>query len=168
MTEMGMPVFKFAVRDDLKDVADKSLPKKATPGSAGYDVRCAQKDRKPIILRSGQYVRIPLGFRMILETGWWMNLRPRSSSFAKKSLHYLIGTLDNDWRGENEYACQYLPDISALGKDLTLNFGDAIGQIMPVRMEEMKVKSISNEEFDEFCINETNDRGIGGWGSTGR
>jgi dUTPase len=163
-----MPVFQFAVREDLKDVVEQFLPRKAEPGSAGWDVRCAQKDRKPIILRAGQYAVIPLGFRMIPPAGWWVNLRPRSSTFAKKSLHYLIGTLDFSWRGENAYACQYIPDINSLGKDLVLEWGEAIGQIIPVRMEEMNVKAISNEAFDEFCKNEVNERGANGWGSTGR
>jgi dUTPase len=161
------PVFQFAIREDLIDLGDKFLPKKVEPGSAGWDVRCAQKDRKPIILRSGQYARIPLGFRMIPPKGYWVDLRPRSSTFAKKSLHYLIGTLDFSWRGENAYACQYLPDISSLGKDLVLQFGDALGQIIPVKMLDMKVKGITNEEFDEFCKTEVNERGDKGWGSSG-
>ena len=168
MTENDMPVFRFAVREDLKDMAGHFLPKKAESGSAGWDVRCAQKDRKPITLRSGQYARIELGFRTIPPPGWWIDLRPRSSTFAKKSLHYLIGTLDFSWRGENAYACQYIPDINSLGKDLTLEFGEAIGQIIPVRMQDMMVQGISNEEYDEFCKTETNERGNKGWGSTGR
>lgn len=162
------PVFRFAIREDLQDVADLIMPRKAESGSAGYDVRCAQKDRKPIILRSGQYARIDLGFRVIPAPGYWLDLRPRSSTFAKKSLHYLIGTLDFSWRGQCAYACQYIPDISSLGKDLRLEFGDAIGQIIPVKMQEMMTTNISNEDFDEFCKNEVNARGANGWGSTGR
>jgi dUTPase len=161
------PIFRFAVRDDLNDMADKFLPKRAEPGSVGYDVRCAQKDRKPIRLRAGQYAKIELGFRVIPASGYWLDLRPRSSTFAKKYLHYLIGTLDFSWRGWCEYACQYIPDLNNLGKDLTLEFGDAIGQIVPVKMQSMEPQLISNVDFDEFCKTETNLRGTKGWGSTG-
>ena len=99
-----VPEFKFALREDLKDTGDLFLPKRATSGSAGWDVRCAQQDRKKIILRAGRYVKIPLGFRILAPQGYWLKLNPRSSTFAKKSLHSLYGVLDNDFRGSVVFA----------------------------------------------------------------
>lgn len=158
------PNFKFALREDL-DGDKKFLPTRATAKSAGWDVRCAQKNREPLILRAGQYAKIPLGFRTIMPEGWWLELRPRSSTTAKKQCHCLYGVLDNDWRDETCAVIQYVPDISALGKDLVLNYGDAICQLVPVKLREMTTENISNQDFDEFCRNEVNDR-KGGFGST--
>src|SRR5579859_1206538 len=95
-----IPKFSFAIREDLEDVSKLFLPTKAEQGCTGWDVACAQPDRKPIVLRAGQYVKIPLGFRVLPEYGWWLQLVPRSSSFAKKYLHALYGTIDFSYRGE--------------------------------------------------------------------
>jgi dUTPase len=159
------PIFKFALRDDLE--GDKRfLPKRATSVSTGWDVCCAQEDRKPIVLRPGRYIKIPLGFRTIAPQGWWLQLAPRSSTFAKKSLHCLYGVLDNDWVGFSVLAAQYVPDINALGKDLILEFGEPIGQLIPFRLETMIVEEVSNEGFDDFCKLQDNRRGVQGFGET--
>lgn len=162
------PSFRFALREDLKD--DKRfLPTRATPKSAGYDCRCAQEDRKPIVLRAGQYVKIPLGFRTIIPDGWWLKINPRSSTFVKKSLHCLYGVLDTDWRGFSCLVAQYVPSVNSMGNDLVLEFGEAIGQLIPMRLHEMDVNEISNEAFDELCKNEVdNIRQDKGFGSTSK
>jgi dUTPase len=162
------PLFKFALREDLAE--DKRfLPTRATPLSSGWDVRAAQKNREPLIIRPGSHVRISLGVRAIPQSGWWLELKPRSSTFAKKYLNALIGTIDGSYRGELLMAVQYIPDISSLGKDLIVEFGEAIGQLIPIKLKEMEVAEISNRDYDEFCSTETIDkRGAGGFGSTGR
>jgi dUTPase len=161
------PLFKFALREDL--VGDKRfLPTRATPRSSGWDVRCAQENREPLVIRPGQYVRIPLGFRILPPTGWWLELKPRSSTFAKKFLNSLYGTIDNDFSGSAMMAVQYIPDISSLGKDLVLEFGEAIGQLIPIKLKEMEIVEISNTEYNELRAQEDNIRGAGGWGSTSK
>lgn len=162
---LEIPTFKFALREDLKNNKE-FLPQRATPGAAGWDVRCAQEDKKPIILRAGQYAKIPLGFRAIMPEGWWLELRPRSSTFAKKFCNCLYGVLDSDWRGMNQIALQYIPDINSLGKDLVLNFGEPIGQLIPVKIRNMEIQEISNEEFNDFCSKEVNFRNQEGFGAT--
>lgn len=159
-----IPTYSFALRADLED--NKFLPVRATDKSSGWDVFCAPEDRKPIVLRAGQYAKIPLGFRVIPPEGWWFQLVPRSSTFAKKALHCLYGTIDSDYRGQLVMAVQYMPDIRHLGSDLELKFGEAIGQIIPVHLQEMKVEAISNDEFNARCDKEINKRGAGGFGST--
>jgi dUTPase len=159
------PIFKFALRNDLKNDI-KFLPTRATVVSTGWDVFCAQEDRKPIILRPGTYVKIPLGFRTMAPDGWWLQLAPRSSTFAKKSLHCLYGVLDGDWFGHTVLAAQYIPDVNSLGQDLILEFGEPIGQLIPFKLEEMNVENISNEEFDKICENKKSARGVLGFGET--
>lgn len=162
---MNIPTFKFALRNDLEN--DKRfLPTRTTPVSTGWDVRCAQIDRKPIVLRPGQYVKVPLGFRVISPDGWWLKLEPRSSTFAKKSLHCLCGIIDVDYRGNMFQVGQYLSDINSLGKDLVLEFGEPIGQLIPFRLEEMNIEQIDNNEFDEICKNKKSIRNSDGFGTT--
>lgn len=166
-SNIEIPKFRFALREDLQK-EKKFLPTRSTPVATGWDVRCAQKDRKQIIVRPGHYVKIDLGFRVIPPEGWWLKLNPRSSTFAKKSLHCLYGVIDNDFRSGMIFVAQHLPDVRAMGVDLTINFGDAIGQLIPVRLENMVVDEVSNEEYDQFCKNETdNIRGEKGFGGVG-
>src|SRR5271165_4919248 len=159
------PTFKFALREDLKN--DKRfLPTKAEPFALGYDVRAATKNQGDIVLRAGQYFKIPLGFRSFCPSGWGYELHPRSSSFAKKSIHTLIGIIDETFPLECQIVGQYIPDLSSLGKDLTIKFGDALGQIIPVRRQTAIIEDVSNEEMDRL-FKDRNAPRTGGIGSTG-
>jgi dUTPase len=159
-----VPLFQFALRDDL---SEDFVPRQGTPLSTGWDVRAAFADGKDLIIRAGRHIKIPLGFRVLAPTGWWLELRPRSSTFAKRHLHALYGVIDEDYEGECIFACQYLPDATDLYTDLTIAFGDAIGQIVPVKRQIMEVRQISNEEFAQKCKERSAQRGAGGFGSTG-
>lgn len=160
-----IPKFRFALREDLKD--DKRfLPTRTEPYATGYDVSAAQPDRKDIIVRAGTYVKIPLGFRAYCPPGWWYQLVPRSSTFAKKSLHSLYGTVDEHFEAEAQFLADYIPDISAMGKDLVIKFGDRIGQIIPVLRQEMIIDNISNDEYNMLCEKRNGVRKTGGFGSS--
>jgi dUTPase len=159
-----IPVFKFALREDLVN-EPQFLPTKGEPMATGWDVRAAQPDRKDLIIRPGQYVKIPMGFRCFCPEGWWYSFLPRSSSFAKKSLHCLTGTIDFSYEDQLLLAAQFLPDVCSLGKELNIKFGEALGQIIPYRLQNMEVNSISNEEFEKLC-KERNGTRKGGFGST--
>ena len=169
-----IPVYKFAVRSDLINSQISFLPTKATPLASGWDVRAAIKEPGgKLIIAPNQYVKIPLGFRGFCPPGWWYELKPRSSSFTKKFLHCLYGTIDEDYEGEAVFAAQYKPekDYAYLNNNLTSNtlvieFGEALGQIIPIKKQEMTVESITNEEYDRLCLERNAQRGIGGFGST--
>jgi dUTPase len=165
LREEEIPEFKFALREDLKDEL-KFLPTRAELLSTGYDVRAAPEDRKDIILKPGQYFKIPLGFRALCPDGWWYQLHPRSSSFAKKNMHCLIGTVDESWEGYTAFAGQYLPDSTLLLKDLVIKFGDPIAQIIPVKRQSMIVKNTLNDELDSSFEKRGALRKDGGFGST--
>jgi dUTPase len=167
MTE-SPPIFKFAIREDLKDTGDMFLPKKAEPYATGYDVRAAFPDRKDLVLRAGQYFKIPLGFRAFCPEGWYYQLHPRSSSFVKKSMHNLIGICDETWEGQTLLAGQYLADVGSLATDLIVKFGEPVGQIVRIKRREMKMEIITNEEFEKICKDRNASRKDGGFGSTDR
>lgn len=159
------PIFKFALREDLKN-EKQFLPTKAEPKATGYDVRAAQLDRKDIVLRPGSYFRIPLGFRCFCEPGWYYELHPRSSSFIKKSMNCLVGIVDETFNLEATLIGVYWPDISLMGKDLVIKFGDRIGQLIPRQYHDIYVEQISNEQYDEMHKARNSQR-KGGYGSTG-
>jgi deoxyuridine 5'-triphosphate nucleotidohydrolase len=172
-SEMGQiaPVFRFAIREDLVGTTVDGmsfLPTRGTNRSTGWDVRSAPLNKKSLVIRPGTHVKIPLGFRVFAPDGWWLELRPRSSTFAKKQLHALYGVIDEDYEGECLFACQYLPDLRGMGNDLIIQFGEAIGQIIPVRRQEMVVHEISNTDYHQMCQERSAQRGAGGFGSTGK
>ena len=161
-----IPTYHFAVRPDLKDDA-RFVPTRATDRATGWDVRAAFKGEK-LTLKAGQYAKIPLGIRGFCPNGWWYKLVPRSSTFGKKLLHCLYGTVDEDYEGELIFACQYLPDTTAMGKDLTIDFAEAIGQIIPEKRQDAKMVQATNEELDALFATRNGARGTGGFGSTGK
>ena len=154
-----IPTFYFALREDIAKQFE-FLPHRSTSKATGYDVRAANPDRKDIVLRAGHYFKIHLGFRYLPPEGWYFQLHPRSSTFAKKQMHCLIGIVDEDWEGETCFVGQYMPDISSLGNDLTIKFGDPIGQIIPVKRELMEVLGITNKQIDEKYRERGFSRGI--------
>lgn len=156
----GIPAFKFAIKEGLSDIY---LPTRGSERASGWDVRSTDH----LLIRAGEYAKIPLGFRIFCPPGWWMELRPRSSSFAKKNLHALYGVIDEDYEGQLVFACQYIPDKQMISP-LEIREGEAVGQIIPVRRQEMIVERVSNEEYEKLCKERNTSRGSGGFGSTGR
>lgn len=167
---IDLPTYKFALREDLKDNKE-FLPTRAEPNAAGWDVRAAFEDKQPITLRPFEKKLIPLGFRAFCPKGWWLELKPRSSTFAKKSLHCLYGTVDSDYEGMMFLSCQYIPEKASdpmRAQFLTINFGDALGQLIPIRLRSMNIEEVSNEEYDKLCQERQGQRGSGGFGSTSK
>lgn len=162
---MEIPNFRFALNEGL----DSSfLPTRGTEKSTGWDVRAADT----VIILAGDYAKIDLGFRALCPPGWWLELRPRSSSFVKKHLHTLYGVIDEDYEGKMIFACQYTPSprdiIPNTQLSLSILKGEALGQLIPVRREEMIVEQVSNEDFDRLCKERSFARGAGGFGSTSK
>lgn len=159
--ECPLPIFKFALAEGLIDIY---LPTPGTDKATGWDVRSIQD----VTIKPGEYAKIPLGFRMFAPPGWWLELRPRSSTFAKKHLHALYGVIDEDYEGQCVFACQYIP--LSLDKDdspIIIKTGESIGQVIPVKRQVMKVERVSNEEYEKICKERSASRGTGGFGSTG-
>ncbi len=187
-----IPEYKFAIREDLENCEINFMPRRAEPYATGYDVRAALHNRSSLVIKPGEYFKIPLGFRALPEEGWWFELHPRSSSFVKKYMHNLIGIIDEHYSHEVIFAGQYIPTIEpvsevkfktgaySLSSDnistdyqvlnfnappLQINFGDAIGQIIPVKRIDMLTTKISNKDYDDLCSKRMAFR-QGGFGST--
>ncbi len=175
-----LPEFFFSLDDGLDE---SFLPKQSTEQDTGWDVQAAQT----LIIRPTEKVLIPLGLRCFAPPGYWLELRPRSSTFGKKNLHALYGVIDEGYEGQIYFACQWIPSItdtqsemllsskdalpialaSYLSQTLTIEKGERIGQLVPVRRQGMNVSSVSAEEFKKLCEDRGQTRGAGGFGSTG-
>jgi dUTP pyrophosphatase len=156
-----IPDFKFALTKKLVNNIE-FLPSKAHSTDTGYDVRSAEN----IVLKPFEYALIPLGFRVLIPDGFWLELRPRSSSHAKKHMNCLYGVIDVLYENCVYFSTQYLPSEND-PKELVINFGDKIGQLVPVERLDMNVNCVSNEELDFLFSERNGERKTGGFGSSG-
>jgi dUTPase len=172
-----IPEFKFVLDEGLDD---SFLPTRSEPNATGWDVRCAEKNG--VVLRPFDKALINLGFRAFLPYHWWAELKPRSSTFAKKALHCLYGTIDETYSHNWRLAVQWIPPVEYLkdsnklayvpnleehlnDNELKIDFGERIGQIIPVKRQDMQVFKVSVEEFEKLCSERTGNRA--GFGSSG-
>lgn len=147
---MNIKLIKF--RDDL------IKPSRAHYNDAGIDCY-AQED----ITLEGLYgyetmlgvesspTLIPLGFGLEVPDGYMATIRPRSSMNAKGVLTQ-IGTIDSGYRGEIKAVL-----INLTGEPIKIKKGDKICQIV-----------IEPVILSDFVENLGDERGEGGFGSTGR
>lgn len=137
----------------LEGNPDLPLPTRATPHSAGYDVRSSDSD---FVLSPGEIRAVSTGFVMEIPEGLECQVRPRSGLAARHgiTLPNSPGTIDPDYRGEVKVLMQNA------GRDpVTIRRGDRIAQLVFTRFEAPEV-----EEAD--VLSDTR-RGEGGFGSTG-
>ena len=130
------------------------LPKYATTGSAGMDLRA--NINHPIILAPGERVLIPTGLHIALPVGYEAQIRPRSGLAIKHGITCLNtpGTIDSDYRGEIGV------ELINHGHDpFVINYGERIAQMVIAQYEQAEWVMV--EELDET------ERGDGGYGHTG-
>lgn len=130
------------------------IPHYETEGSAGMDVRAFMD--LPVTLMPGDRELIPTGLFMEIEPGYEVQLRARSGLAVKHGITLTngIGTIDSDYRGEVKVS------LINLGKEpFTVNNGDRIAQMVPVRCERAVIEKTE-------ILSET-ERGHGGFGHTG-
>lgn len=110
-----IPTYHFTLMPGITDT--QYFPTQATPKATGWDVRSSET----MTIQPGQYVKIPLGVRGFCPEGWWYEIKPRSSTFVKKNLHALYGTIDEDYEGQLVFAAQYIPELTII-KDMINSF----------------------------------------------
>lgn len=130
------------------------LPKYATTGSAGMDLR-ANIDN-PITLAPGERVLIPTGLHIALPVGYEAQIRPRSGLAIKHGITCLNtpGTIDSDYRGDIGVEL-----INHGHEPFIINDGKRIAQMVIAKYEQ--AEWVVTEELDET------ERGDGGYGHTG-
>jgi len=137
----------------LETNQDLPLPGRATPHSAGYDVRSADPDFE---LEPGEIRAVATGFIMELPPGLECQVRPRSGLAARHgiTLPNSPGTIDPDYRGEVKILLQ-----NAGPAPVAIRRGERIAQLVFARFEAPSVEEAP-------LLSETM-RGEGGFGSTG-
>ena len=158
MKTMEIPEFKFCLIEGLDD---SFLPTKSDPEATGWDVRSAID----LEVAPNDYFKIPLGFKAFPPQGWWFQLHQRSSFFIKRSMHTLVGIIDETYPLEVMLAGQYLPSIPE-DKAVRISKGERVGQIIPVKREEIVISKVTPEEFYALCERRNAQRS-GGFGSSG-
>jgi len=131
------------------------LPRPATPGSAGSDLRAAVE--APRCLAPGQRDLIPTGFAIAVPEGYEAQVRPRSGLALGSGivLPNAPGTIDSDYRGELKVIL-----LNAGSEPFVVERGDRIAQLV--------IAPVVRPRFVEVgCLDGTK-RGAGGFGHTGR
>lgn len=132
----------------------------ASAGSAGFDLRAFIPEESEIILKAnGGRAKVSTGLKFVIPEGYEVQIRPRSGLAFKNgiSLTNTPGTIDSDYRGEIQILM-----INHGAEDFVVKHGERIAQavIAPVWQAEFI-------EIAELPAEATNQRGAGGFGSTG-
>jgi dUTPase len=172
-----VPEFKFVLREGLDA---EFIPTRATETDTGWDVRCAVPGG--VVINPFEYKLIDTGLRAFCPPGWYLELRPRSSTHAKKHLNCLYGIIDESYEGTIFVSAQWLPDVSTAkiyhgtsfrdwanesNKQLHIPFGERIAQLLPKKREDAVMSLTSLDEYNKLCTERGAARGSGGFGSTG-
>ncbi len=135
----------------LPEFPEVPLPRRATPGSACFDVHAAEA----VVLRRGTVSRVRTGLRMRCPPNTFLEMRPRSGLATQGVLMANApGTIDHDYSGEVQVPLTYLFD-----GEFALRAGDRIGQVRLVAEESTRF------EVGKVTVVEGRN---GGFGSTGR
>ncbi len=137
-----------------------ALPSKATPQSAGLDLRAnlqLESREKGVILKPGERKLVPTGLSIGLPEDYEGQIRPRSGLALKHGISILNspGTIDSDYRGEVGIIL-----INFGKEDFRIVHGERIAQLVINKLEEVIIEVASE-------LSQTTRSG-GGFGSTGK
>ena len=131
------------------------LPKRATKGSAGYDIICPAT----ITLKPGQEAKIPTFIKVYLNHGEFLAIFPRSGLGFKYycRLANSVGTVDEDFAYSDNDGHIWVKIRNEGDKDMTIRAGEAMAQgiILPFLM-------VDGDSYDNGEVRN------GGFGSTSK
>ncbi len=132
-----------------------ALPEYATMHSAGMDLRANVE--VAIHLAPGEYQLVPTGLYLELPEGTEAQVRPRSGLAFRHGVTVLNapGTIDADYRGELGVLLINHGNLPFEVKD-----GERIAQLVVSRYERV--------QFEENADLRASERGVGGFGHTGK
>lgn len=76
--------------------ADAATPVYAKPGDSGFDLVVTED----VIVRPGETAKVPTGLAFEIPQGYEIQVRPRSGVTTKTKLRVVLGTVDQQYRGE--------------------------------------------------------------------
>lgn len=136
---------------------DSIIPKKATTGSAGYDLYSTQN----YTLKPGERYLFKLGIAVVIPAKHYGRIAPRSSLAYKYGIDVLAGVIDSDYRDELGVIL-----LNTGKEDYTIQKGDRIAQLVVEKVFEYYDKELNQDEWLHCKILGREAR-KGGYGSTG-
>lgn len=137
------------------NIISSCLPKRATRGSAGYDIFCPVT----ITLKPGQEAKIPTFIKVYLNYGEFLAIFPRSGLGFKFycRLANSIGVVDEDFAYSDNDGHIWVKIRNEGDKDMTIRAGEAMAQgiILPFLM-------VDGDSYDSGEVRN------GGFGSTSK
>lgn len=136
--------------------------KRGTKESAGFDIcaNVATDIRCSVDIPPHETTMIPTGICTEMPKGTVGLVFPRSGLATKRGLRLAncVAVIDSDYRGE-----WFIPLHNDSNVTRTIEHGDRIAQVIFLKLPKVKMKEIPVEKF-----NSNTERGIGGFGSTGK
>ena len=112
----------------LKIYDGLTMPKRATAHSAGYDFKCPFD----VVLPPKSNIKIPTGYKVHMQPGWFLAIYPRSGLGFKYRLQLdnTVGIIDKDYdESDNEgHMFIKITNDSNKGQTITLKAGDGFAQ----------------------------------------
>lgn len=132
------------------------IPTRGSASAAGYDLY-ACLDTESVSIPPHAAAKIGTGIALAVPEGYFGAIFARSGLAAKQSLRpsNCVGVADSDYRGEY---IVFLHNDS--NEERVINNGDRIAQLV--------IMPFMSVEFSETDSLDDTDRGIGGFGSTGK
>ena len=127
-----------------------NIPVYKTNGSVGFDI----ESNEDVKLKPGERKLIHTGLYMEIPVGYELQVRPRSGLSLKNGFVPVLGTIDNDYRGEIGVILYNSGEY-----DFEVCSGDRIAQ--------MDIRPYYQGEFEEVDKLDETERGLAGLGSTG-
>lgn len=124
-TEDFLKNFPYTEEEVRKIYEGIRLPERATAGSAGYDFFLPAD----VTLKRGESIVVPTGIRVKIDSGWVLNLYPRSGLGFKYGfgLANTVGIIDSDYyNADNEG--HIMAKVYITAESLTLPAGKAFMQ----------------------------------------
>jgi len=140
----------------LNPLIKEHTPTYASEGSAGLDLRACIND--PIVINPGKTELIPTGISIFIQDPGYAGLiLPRSGLGHKHGivLGNLVGLIDSDYQGE-----LFISTWNRGTSSFTINSLDRIAQLVIV--------PVSQATFNLVTDYAKSERGVGGFGSTGK
>ena len=145
--------FKKDVKDDKELYESYSLPKRSTKNSAGYDFEALYD----YTLKPGEIMKIPTGFRVIMESDDVLFLIDRSSMGFKYNVRMCtqVGVIDADYYHSDNEGHMWIRIQNEGDKDYIVKKGDSM--IQGIFMKYLKTDDdIESEETRNGAFGSTN------------
>ena len=132
---------------------DAIIPKYQTEEAAGFDLHSVEEKT----VKAGEREVIKTGLAVALPKGYELQVRPRSGLALKNGITVLNtpGTVDSDYRGELVVIL-----FNTSKEDFAVKKGERIAQAI--------IKEILQADFAVVEELDSTERGVGGFGSTGK